>query len=444
MSLESIQDTGRLKRINEALIARVERSMDQQGNAFTLFQTAINLESRVRAKTDELKQTLRRLEQSNRELSVAKETAEFANASKTRFIAAASHDVLQPLNAARLSISALTELQMDSSSSDLVRQVERSLDTMEELLRTLLDISRLDAGVMLPELSSFSLADIFESLESDLQPVAEKAKVKLRVRKNDFYVTSDRMMLRRILQNILSNALRYTREGGVLIGARKRGETVRIDILDTGIGIAEDEFQMVFEEFHRGPEAAMSHSGGLGLGLSIVQRMTQALKHDLALKSIVGKGTLFQLTLPLAATPNAAHAPHLDARIDNPVYGLSNAKVLLIENDQAVKEAMESLLLRWNCNVRTASSMGDALMHLSGTGWVPDIIVADQHLNRGTLGSDTILEARKLLNQPVPAIIVTADPSTQILEFSRSNKIELMHKPVRPAELRALMAHILA
>jgi two-component system, sensor histidine kinase len=444
MSLESIQDTARLKRINEALIARVERSMDQQGNAFTLFQTAINLESRVRAKTDELKQTLRRLEQSNRELSIAKETAEFANASKTRFIAAASHDVLQPLNAARLSISALTELQMNSASSDLVRQVERSLDTMEELLRTLLDISRLDAGVMLPELTNFSLGDVFDSLDSDFQPVAEKAKVELRVRKNDFYVTSDRMMLRRILQNILSNALRYTREGGVLIGARKRGETVRIDILDTGIGIAEDQFQMVFEEFHRGPEAAMSHSGGLGLGLSIVQRMTQALKHDLSLKSIVGKGTLFQLTLPLAATPNAARSPHLDVRLDNPVYGLSNAKVLLIENDQAVKEAMESLLLRWNCNVRTASSMGDALMHLSGAGWVPDIIVADQHLNRGTLGSDTILEARKLLNQPVPAIIVTADPSTQILEFSRSNKIELMHKPVRPAELRALMAHILA
>jgi two-component system, sensor histidine kinase len=315
---------------------------------------------------------------------------------------------------------------------------------MEELLRTLLDISRLDAGVMLPELSSFSLADIFDSLESDFQPVAEKAKVKLRVRKSDFHVTSDRMMLRRILQNILSNALRYTREGGVLIGARRRGDSLRIDILDTGIGIAEEEFLVVFEEFHRGPAAAMTHSGGLGLGLSIVQRMTQALKHDLVLKSIVGKGTLFQLSLPLATTPVSAHASHLELRTENPVYGLFSAKVLLIENDQAVQEAMVSLLLRWNCNVRTASSMGDALMHLSGTGWTPDIIIADQHLNRGTLGSDTILESRKLLNHAVPAIIVTADPSNQILEFSRSNKIELMHKPVRPAELRALMAHILA
>lgn len=444
MTLDYIQDPARLLRINEALIARVERSMDQQGNAFTLFQTAINLESRVRAKTDELKQTLRRLEQSNRELSIAKEIAESANASKTRFIAAASHDVLQPLNAARLSISALSEVQTDKDGSELVRQVGRALDTMEELLRTLLDISRLDAGVMLPELSTISLADIFESLHSDFHPVAEKSNVRLRIRRSDVHVTSDRMMLRRILQNILSNALRYTREGGVVIGARRRGQFVRIDILDTGIGIAEDQFKLVFEEFHRGPEAAASYAGGLGLGLSIVQRMTQALNHKLELKSVLGKGTLFRLTLPLAVRTEANAAPLQENRLDNLVYGLFSAKVLLVENDQAVQDAMVSLLNRWNCNVRTAASMGDALMHLSGTGWKPDVIIADQHLNRSTLGSETIVQVRALLQQPVPAIIVTADPSKEILEFSKKNKIELMHKPVRPAELRALMAHILA
>jgi two-component system, sensor histidine kinase len=444
MALEGIHDTARLTRINEALIARVERSMDQQGNAFTLFQTAINLESRVRARTDELKQTLRRLEQSNRELSIAKEIAETANVSKTRFIAAASHDVLQPLNAARLSISALSEMQTSHDGEDLVRQVERSLDTMEELLRTLLDISRLDAGVMRPELTSFTLADIFESLKSDFLPTAEKARVRLRIRRCDFHVTSDRMMLRRILQNILSNSLRYTRAGGVLIGARKRGDSVRIDIMDTGIGIAEDQFAMVFEEFHRGPDAAIAHAGGLGLGLSIVQRMTQALDHELELRSIVGRGTVFRLTLPMAVGQDTKIVPALEMRTENPVYGLFSAKVLLIENDLAVQNAMATLLGRWNCNVRTAASMGDALMHLSGTGWIPDVIIADQHLNRGTLGSETVIEARKLLKQPVPAIVVTADPSKEILEFTRKNKIELMHKPVRPAELRALMAHILA
>ncbi len=444
MTVANVTDLARLKRINEALIDRVERSMDQQGNAFTLFQTAINLEGRVRAKTDELKQTLRRLEQSNRDLSVAKEAAETANASKTRFIAAASHDVLQPLNAARLSVSGLSEILMDGEGSNLVQQVERSLDTMEELLRTLLDISRLDSGVMKPELTSFALQDIFESLESDFAPLAQNAGLKLRIRPASLHVTSDRMMLRRVLQNILSNALRYTGEGGVLIGARRRGRQVRIDVIDTGIGIAEDQKSLVFEEFHRGHNAATAHAGGLGLGLSIVRRMTLALGHPLEFKSKVGTGTEFRITLPLAIgqfEPKSAGSTPIP---DNPVYGLFSAKVLLVENDRSVQEAMAGLLGRWNCDTRLAASLGEAMTALSTGGWSPDIIIADQHLDRATLGSQTITEARKLLKRHVPAIIITADPDKEMASVAKEQRIEVMLKPVRPAELRALMAHLLA
>ncbi len=444
MTVDQVTDLARLKRINEALIARVERSMDQQGNAFTLFQTAINLEGRVRAKTDELKQTLRRLEQSNRDLSLAKEAAETANASKTRFIAAASHDVLQPLNAARLSVSGLSEILMDAEGSSLVKQVERSLDTMEELLRTLIDISRLDSGVMKPELTSFALQDIFEALASDFAPLAQKAGLKLRIRQTSLHVTSDRMMLRRILQNILSNALRYTGEGGVLIGARRRGGQVRIDVIDTGIGIGEDQKTLVFEEFHRGPDAATAHAGGLGLGLSIVRRMTQALEHPLEFRSKVGTGTEFRIILPLAASPVEAKPSGAAAIPDNPVYGLFSAKVLLVENDRRVQEAMAGLLGRWDCNIRLAASLGEAMTALSTGGWSPDIIIADQHLDRATLGSETITEARKLLKRHVPAIIITADPDKQLASVAREQRIEVMNKPVRPAELRALMAHLLA
>jgi two-component system, sensor histidine kinase len=444
MTVDQVNDISRLKRINEALIARVERSMDQQGNAFTLFQTAINLEGRVRAKTDELKQTLRRLEQSNRDLSLAKEAAETANASKTRFIAAASHDVLQPLNAARLSVSGLSEILMDGEGSSLVRQVERSLDTMEELLRTLIDISRLDSGVMKPELSSFALQDIFESLGSDFAPLAQNAGLKLRIRPTSLHVTSDRMMLRRVLQNILSNALRYTGEGGVLIGARRRDGQARIDVTDTGIGIADDQKPLVFEEFHRGPDAAAAHTGGLGLGLSIVRRMTQALGHPLEFRSKVGTGTEFRIALPLAPVQPDAKPAGKSAMPDNPVYGLFSAKVLLVENDRRVQEAMAGLLGRWNCNIRLAASLGEAMTALSTGGWSPDIIIADQHLDRATLGSQTITEARKLLKRHVPAIIVTADPDKQLAAVAKEQRIEVMHKPVRPAELRALMAHLLA
>ncbi|TIP94329.1 MAG: HAMP domain-containing histidine kinase, partial [Mesorhizobium sp.] len=281
MPLRNINDLEKLKKINAALVSRVERSMDQQGNAFSLFQTAISLENRVRTRTEELHSTLRRLEQSNIDLSAAKENAELANLSKTRFLAAASHDVLQPLNAAHLSVSALAEVQTSDEGKKLVRQVERSLETMEDLLRTLLDISKLDAGVVQPDIGDVSLEMLFSSLRSDFLPVAEMKGLTLKFRPVNAVVRSDRTLLRRILQNILSNALRYTRSGGVLVGTRHRGDTIRIDVADTGCGIPDDQREAVFEEFHRGtiPTDAGLAGAGLGLGLAIVRRIAAALGH---------------------------------------------------------------------------------------------------------------------------------------------------------------------
>ena len=301
--IRDIDDIERLKKINEALISRVERSMDQQGNAFTLFQTAINLEGRIKARTEELRSTLRRLEHSNTDLVAAKENAERANLSKTRFLAAASHDVLQPLNAAHLSISALADLQTSEEGRKLVRQVERSLETMDDLLRTLLDISKLDAGVVRPDVANVPLEPLFAALRSDFQPLAAKKGLKLRFRPTALVVRSDRTLLSRILQNIVSNALRYTRSGGVLVGARQRGGIVLIDVADTGCGIPEDQHQAIYEEFHRGPMTAHGElsGGGLGLGLSIVRRMVDALGHSISFRSVVGRGTVFRLELPAGA-----------------------------------------------------------------------------------------------------------------------------------------------
>ncbi|TGW05473.1 HAMP domain-containing histidine kinase, partial [Mesorhizobium sp. M2D.F.Ca.ET.145.01.1.1] len=201
-----------------------------------------------------------------------------ANLSKTRFLAAASHDVLQPLNAAHLSVSALAEVQTSEEGKKLVRQVERSLETMEDLLRTLLDISKLDAGVVQPDIGDVSLEALFSSLRSDFEPVAQLKGLSLKFRPVNAVARSDRTLLRRILQNILSNALGYTRSGGVLVGTRHRGDTIRIDVADTGCGIPEDQREAVFEEFHRGtsPASAELDGGGLGLGLAIVRRMAGA------------------------------------------------------------------------------------------------------------------------------------------------------------------------
>ncbi|RWA75685.1 hybrid sensor histidine kinase/response regulator [Mesorhizobium sp.] len=446
MPLQKIDDIEKLKKINAALVSRVERSMDQQGNAFSLFQTAISLENRVRTRTEELHATLRRLEQSNVDLVAAKETAELANLSKTRFLAAASHDVLQPLNAAHLSVSALAEVQTSDEGRKLVRQVERSLETMEDLLRTLLDISKLDAGVVQPEIGDVSLEALFSSLRSDFLPEAEKKCLSLKFRPVNVVVRSDRTLLRRILQNILSNALRYTRSGGVLVGTRHRGDTIRIDVADTGCGIPDDQREAVFEEFHRGTSTLTDAglAGGLGLGLAIVRRMAAALGHPVTFSSKVGRGTIFHIDVPvgmLQATEQVTGAGDMERPRG---YGLFGTKVLLVENDADVLSAMTSLLERWQCLVRAATSTDDALDLIGDTAWVPDIIIADQHLDGGDLGTATIAEVRDYLGRPVPALIVTADGSELVAKAARAAGIELMRKPLKPAQLRALLAHLLA
>ncbi|UVK36525.1 hybrid sensor histidine kinase/response regulator [Mesorhizobium sp. AR10] len=442
MPLRDINDLEKLKKINAALVSRVERSMDQQGNAFSLFQTAISLENRVRTRTEELHSTLRRLEQSNIDLSAAKENAELANLSKTRFLAAASHDVLQPLNAAHLSVSALAEIQTSDEGKKLVRQVERSLETMEDLLRTLLDISKLDAGVVQPDIGDVNLETLFSSLRSDFLPVAKMKGLSLKFLPVSAVVRSDRTLLRRILQNILSNALHYTRSGGVLVGTRHRGDTIRIDVADTGCGIPDDQREAVFEEFHRGTLSA--DGGGLGLGLAIVRRMAAALGHPVTFSSKVGRGTIFHIDIPvgIGATADAIASA---ADMERPRgYGLFGTKVLLVENDADVLQAMTFLLERWQCLVRTATSTDDALDLLGDTDWVPDIVIADQHLDGGDLGTATIAEVRDYLGRAVPALIVTADSSEAVAKTARSAGIELMRKPLKPAQLRALLAHLLA
>jgi signal transduction histidine kinase len=446
MPIQDIEDIGRLRKINAALISRVERSMDQQGNAFSLFQTAINLENRVRSRTEELRSTLRRLEQSNSALVAAKENAEQANQSKTRFLAAASHDVLQPLNAAHLSVSALAEIQNTDEGRTLVRQVERSLETMEDLLHTLLDISKLDAGVVKPELADVALEPLLASIMADFQPLAARKGIRLRTRAGGALVRSDRTLLRRVLQNIISNAVRYTMKGGVLVGVRKRGAMIRIDVVDTGCGIPDDQREAVFEEFHRGPVALDSEmsSGGLGLGLSIVRRMAEALHHPIGFSSRIGRGTVFRLEMPaVQASPVDLPLPSTDAEKPRG-YGLFGTRVLLVENDPALCQAMVALLEKWQCDVRAAASTSEAMALLGDTIWTPDVVIADQHLEDGDLGNLLIDTVRAHLLRNVPALIVTADTSSALAQAARASGIELMRKPVKPAQLRALLAHLLA
>ncbi len=424
--------------------------MDQQANAFSLFQTAIGLEAQVRIRTEELKSALEKLGGTNDELTTARDAAERANRFKTRFFTAVGHDLLQPLHAARLSLSAMAEDTSGPARARLAQQIDHALTTIEELLRTLLDLSKLEAGVTTPMLQPVSLGDIFDGLVLDFEPLAKEKSLTLGYRATDMLVRSDPAMLRRILQNFVANAVHYTQAGRVHLRARPRDAGIRIEVWDTGPGIEAAERERIFEEFQRGAASERSHTGGFGLGLSIAQRMAAALGHEVGLCSIPGHGTRFSVTAPFAGrlpdSPSARDAnapPRLDARAAQ-AYGFADARMIMIDNDAAVLNAMRTMLGAWSCEGRFASRLSDIEQILCAEpDFAPQIVLADYHLDAGVTGLDAIRAIRAHHGADVPAIVITADHSHDVTERVTKAGCEILRKPVRPAELRALMQHLL-
>ncbi len=442
MRMEEITDVARLQRINKVLMDRVESDINHHGNSFSLFQTALNLEGQVKRRTAELSSTLTRLEKINQELAAAKEEAEEANQSKTRFLAAASHDLMQPLNAALLSLSLLEDQQRTDEGQRLVEQMHRSLTSIEELLRTLLEISKFDAGAVKTRISEVSLDQMIGSLEESFRPFADLKRLKFRVVSRALTVRTDKTMIRRILQNLISNALRYTISGGVLVGVRERAEGIVIDVYDTGCGIAAGDIESIFEEFHRGNNPDNTEAG-LGLGLSIVRRMVDALGYELTVSSRPGKGTRFRLALPQQASRRVSPPEKCMLELPEGKAPLAGQVVLLIENDPAVARAMTSLMRSWSLKVSTVTGLDETMRLVLDKKVVPDLIIADQHLDNDELGTSAVAAIRAFSKQRIPAIIVSADPCTELEVIVGQMKMEMLPKPVKPAQLRALMSHLL-
>ncbi|MBP1180364.1 hybrid sensor histidine kinase/response regulator [Methylobacterium sp. PvR107] len=429
----------KLERINAALMSHVERTMDQRGSAYSLFQTAIMLEGRVRTRTEELTGLMHRLERSNAALGAAKEEAETANRSKTRFLAAASHDLLQPVNAARLSISALADLDVPPEARAIAGQVERGLQTIEDLIKTLLDISKLDAGIVRPQLRPVFLPDLLAELAESFKPFAERKGLRLSVRCPDLTVTSDGLLLQRILQNLVSNAVRYTSAGGIVLAARRRAGGVRVEVTDTGCGISAEERDLVFEEFFRGgARTATGDEPGLGLGLSIVRRMAQALDHPLSLASRPGHGTRVALSLLLSTVPAAATPPAPVAT------RLSGAHVLVVENDASTADALARLLQNWDARVSTFRDLAGVRAAVAAGAAPPDILVLDYHLDDGACGLDVAAYLQDGRADPLPVIVTTADHTEDVEARVAATGAELVRKPIKPAQLRALLTYMLA
>lgn len=443
---ELLRRNEKLAKINAALMQRVERSMDYQTNAYSMFQTAIGLETQVRARTDELKAALHRLEGVNEQLTSARDGAERANRFKTGFFTAVSHDLLQPLHAARLSLSALGEIHDDSQHKRLIGQVDHALSTIEELLRTILDLSKLESGTLRPTFQIVEILDVFRSVLVDIEPIARDKGLAVSMRARDVAVTSDPLMLRRILQNLLANAVQYTEQGRVLLAARKRGSQLRIDVWDTGPGIAPSEQTKIFDEFHRGAAGQRSHATGFGVGLSIIARMSEALGHRIELCSEVGRGTRFSVFVPFAGDAPSVRALRRAPRAPaSRAYGLTAIKAVVIDNDASVRDAMRMLLDRWGCEVRLCSGLADVETLLAAEpGFRPDIILADYHLDAGESGLTAVNRLRKAQGVPIHAVVITADHSREVAEAVASASCEILRKPVKPAELRALITHLVA
>ncbi|MGO4573772.1 PAS domain-containing hybrid sensor histidine kinase/response regulator [Microvirga sp. 2TAF3] len=386
------------------------------------------LEQRVRERTEELTRL-------NAALTSAKAEADEANISKTRFLAAASHDILQPLNAARLYATSLVERDREAGDVTLAENIDASLDAVEEILTALLDISRLDTGAMKPQWSSFRIDELFRQLQREFDPVARGKGLTLTFAPSSLTVRSDRRLLRRLLQNLISNAIKYTTTGRVLVGGRRRGSHLILEVWDTGLGIPPSKQRIVFREFQRLDQGAKV-ARGLGLGLSIVERLGRVLSHPVALKSEAGRGSVFRVDVPVVAALPASEAAPEEPKV--PVTALSGLCVLVVDNEPAILEGMRLLLRGWGCEVWTASGLESAQAVIKAQKASPDVIIADYHLDEGD-GLDLIKTLRWKTQVDTPAILATADRTPTVRDAATAMHVHVLNKPVKPAALRALL-----
>ncbi|WP_445571967.1 hybrid sensor histidine kinase/response regulator NahK/ErcS' [Pseudomonas sp. E102] len=421
---------------------------ERRRTAEALHQAYQNLEQRVQERTAELTslndQLLREIDERSRvelRLREAKREAERANLSKTKFLAAVSHDLLQPLNAARLFTSALLERREPVANAHLVRNVSNSLQDVENLLGTLVDISKLDAGVIKADVAPFALSELLDNLAAEYRQVARSEGLELCFVPCSVLVRSDIQLLARILRNLLSNALRYTPNGRVLLGCRRLGNRVSIEVWDSGIGIAQDRLEEIFQEFKRGDVQRPNQDRGLGLGLAIVEKIARILGHRIRVRSWPGKGSVFAIEVPLSATAPKP-LPCLD--MSEPMLErLRGARVWVLDNDGAICAGMRTLLEGWGCLVVTALSEQDLARKVDGYRAEADLLIADYHLDHDQNGVDAVARINACRASPIPAMMITANYSNELKQQIRELGHTLMHKPVRPMKLKIAMSHLL-
>jgi signal transduction histidine kinase/CheY-like chemotaxis protein len=374
------------------------------------------------------------------ELREQKDAAEDANIAKSRFLAAASHDLRQPLHALGLFVQALQETPLATRERQVIGNIRRSVDAMEELFNALLDISRLDAGVVQPHITTIPLAAVFDRVRFEYAQIARQKHLSLRVVKTSLFVQSDQSLLARLIRNLLSNAVRYTDSGGVVLGCRRMGNEVRIEVWDSGKGIPLDRHEEIFQEFYQLDNPERDRRKGLGLGLAIVKRLAKLLNYQVALRSAMGKGSVFSITLPRGCREDYVPA---ETSPETAAFDLSHALVLVIDDEAAVQEGMAALLRKWKCDVLTAGSGAEMMGKLVAVQRLPDLIVSDYRLRDNENGIQVVEALRSEFNVDIPALLVTGDTGPDRLRDAEASGLPILHKPLNPARLRTLIANLL-
>ena len=385
----------------------------------------------------ENEQLVEKLKQQNAIAEDARFKAEEASRSKSLFFAAANHDLRQPLHSLGLFATALRNGAVDERGRRLIDQILQCTESLEQLFDNLLDISKLDAGQVEVKREVVSVNTVFDRLRGTFAVPAEDKGLKLTLRRSKAKVMTDATLLFRVLSNLIANALRYTDEGGVLVACRLRRGSVSIEVWDTGTGIPPEQHERIFEEFYQLNNPSRDRSRGLGLGLATVKRIVQLLDHPLRLRSTPGKGSRFTIEIPLAA-PETIHSS--SATVEHKVPNLIGGKlIVVIDDEESVRLGMQSLLESWGCKCIAAMDASEALRSIDGR--TPDFIIADLRLRGKDTGIEAIRDLRKHLGASIPAVLISGDTATDQLRKVSAAGLTMMHKPLKPVRLRALLNH---
>ena len=403
--------------------------------SITVPSLLLSADVEVRKKAEE---SLRRAQiELERKVAERTQELELANAAKSRFLAMASHDLRQPLHALGLFVAQLRTPLKSGERTKTIERIDATRKEMDEMFNSLLDISRLDAGILTPKFTEFPIARLLQKIETRFDQATREKGLRLRVRRSDAWVRSDAMLLERILLNLVSNAVRYTLRGGIIVGCRRRGEMLRIEVWDSGPGIPEDQKQNIFGEFFQLPAPERNRYGGLGLGLAIVDRLRLLLNHQIDLASTVGRGSRFAILVPMADECVTSTEP-----VDSPhpaAFAVEGKVILVIGDAPIVLEGTGGLLGKWGYSVLTAGSDEAALIRLAERQQRPDLIISDYHLASGKTGIRAIEQINAAFGSSIPAILISGDTAPEPLRDAKDRGYILLHKPVDPMRLRAVM-----